>query len=51
MKKSKIYHIAALAVMNDKYMSLTSDERLEAIQQLMEAEKLALFVEGEEESK
>lgn len=51
MKKSTIYHKAALAVMNDKLLSLTFDERLAIIQQLMEDEKLALFIEGEEESK
>ena len=51
MKKSTIYHKAALAVMNDKLLDLTFDERLAVIQQLREDEKLALFIEGEEESK
>ncbi len=49
MKKSEIYHKAALAVMNDKILSLTFDERLAVIQQLMDDERLALFCESEEE--
>ncbi len=48
MKKSEIYHKAAQAVMVDKLLSLTFDERLAIIQQLMEDEKLALFIEEED---
>lgn len=51
MKKSTIYHKAALAVMNDTLLGLTFEEKLAAIRQLMEDENLALFIEGEEESK
>lgn len=49
MKKSTIYRKAALAVMNDKLLSLTFDERLAILQQLMDDERLALFCEREEE--
>ena len=49
MKKSTIYHKAALAVMNDKLLNLTFDERLAIIQQLMDDERLALFCESAEE--
>lgn len=45
MKKSTIYHKAALAVMNDTLLGFTFDEKLAAIQQLIKDEELALFVE------
>ena len=50
MKKSEMYRKAAIAVMNDKIMDLTFDERLAVIQQLMDDEKVALFVEEAEEA-
>lgn len=48
MKKSEIYHKAALAVMNDKLQSYTFDERLAAVKQLLNDEELALFIEEAE---
>lgn len=48
MKKSEIYHKAAQAVMIDKLLGLTFDERLAIIKKLMEDEELALFIEGED---
>ena len=51
MKKSEIYRKAAQAVMTDRLLSLTTDERLAVIQQLAEDEKLALFCEREEAAK
>ena len=48
MKKSEIYRKAAQAVMADRLLNLTVDERLDVIQQLAEDEKLALFVEEKE---
>lgn len=50
MKKSEIYHKAAVAVMNDKLLSLTFDERLAILKKLMDDEELALFCEREEEA-
>lgn len=49
MKKSEIYHKAALAVMNDKLLGFTFDERLAAVKQLLADEELALFIETTEE--
>lgn len=49
MKKSEIYHKAALAVMNDKLLNLSFDERWEILKRLMEDENLALFIEEERE--
>lgn len=51
MKKSEIYHKAAMAVMNDKYLSLAFEDRWEMLKQLMEDEKLALFIEKEDGAK
>lgn len=49
MKKSTIYHKAAMAVMNDTLLGFTFEEKLAAIQQLMEDEKLAAFIEERDE--
>lgn len=48
MKKSEIYRKAAIAVMNDKLLNLTFDERWEILKKLMEDEALALFIEEED---
>lgn len=50
MKKSEIYHKAALAVMSNTLLGLALEERLAIINQLHEDEKLALFCEREEEA-
>ena len=50
MKKSEIYHKAAQAVMIDKLLGLTFDERLAIIKKFMEDEELALFIESAEEA-
>ena len=47
MKKSTIYHIAQMSVMEGS--DLTTDEKLEILSVLMEDERLAKFQEEQEE--
>lgn len=47
MKKSEIYHRAAVAVM--RYPAIESDDAIEVIAQLLDDRRLALWAEEEEE--
>lgn len=47
MKKSEIYHLAQMAVLNTA--TISPENKLEIIKELMEGESLALYSEGLEE--
>lgn len=48
MKKSEIYKMAQIAVLNCNF---SSGDRLEILHELMEEEKLALYCEKQDETK
>lgn len=47
MKKSTLYHLAQIAVVNSQSIAVT--DKLEILAELMDAEKLARFCEEKEE--
>ena len=49
MKKSEIYKIAQMAVLEVGGMSINRQQQLEVLKELMEKEELALFREQQEE--
>lgn len=49
MKKSEIYHLAQIAVINSP--SISPEGKIEVIQILLEDERVALYVEGQEAKK
>lgn len=49
MKKSDVYHITQIAVLNSP--NISPENKLEILKRLFEDERLALFVENEENEK
>lgn len=48
MKKSEIYHLAQIAVINSP--SITPESKIEVLRELIDKEELALFCESREEN-